>query len=77
MVGGAFIFVGTVMMLFGVVMLMGWVSGKARWIDRGVYDREGSSKVDRLLLDVYFLATVVMPLLCGGILIVIGLRQVL
>ena len=65
---------GICLMIFGVCMLVMWVSGKGRWFDTGVYDSRGSSKVDRMFLDLYFLAIVIAPLLSGAIMIVFGLR---
>jgi len=67
---------GAVLMGLGVVMLIGWVGGKSRWFDEAVYDRRGSSKVDRQFLDLYFLAIVIAPLLGGAIMIVFGLRYI-
>jgi hypothetical protein len=74
MVAGILIAVGVVLMLFGVVMLGGWVAGKSNWFDSGVFDRAGTSKTDRQFLDLYFVAIVLAPLFFGGLLIVLGLR---
>ncbi|HAU37849.1 MAG TPA: hypothetical protein DCX07_09055 [Phycisphaerales bacterium] len=75
MTGVILICVGAGLMLFGAVMLTGWANGKSRWFNPDVYDREGSSKVDRQLLDLYFFAIIITPLLCGALLIVFGIRQ--
>ena len=75
MLAGMLIIAGSVLMLFGVLMLSGWLGGKSAWFDAGVYDRPGSSKTDRMFLDLYFLAMVIAPLLIGAIMIVLGLRH--
>ena len=75
MLGAALIFIGTVLMFLGILLLAGWVSGKSAWFDPGVYDRQGSSKNDRQFLDLYFIAIVLAPLLVGALLIVFGLRE--
>jgi hypothetical protein len=77
MLGVIFIAAGGTLMLLGGVLLAGWVSGKGRWFNSGVYDRHGDSKTDRQFLDLYFVAMVLAPLLAGAILIVAGLRKVL
>jgi len=74
MLAGILIAAGTVVMLFGVVMLAGWVGGKGRWFGVDVYDRTGVSKTDRQFLNLYFMAIVLAPLFFGGMLIVFGLR---
>lgn len=75
MLGAVLILIGAALMVFGAIMLIGWVGGKSRWFDAGVYDRAGTSKTDRQFLDLYFIAIVIAPLLFGAILIVFGLRQ--
>ena len=66
---------GGVLMLFGVIMLVAWVGGQSRWLDAGVLDRQGSSKNDRQFLDLYYVSIVLAPLLCGAILIVLGIHK--
>jgi hypothetical protein len=75
MLGGVLIFLGAALLGFGTVMLSGWVSGKGEWFDEEVYGRRGNTKTDRMLLDVYFVAKVVAPLLGGAVLILLGLRE--
>jgi len=69
---------GGLLMLFGVLMLGGWLSGKSNWFDAGVYDRAEAAKKDRKYLDLYFFyffTIIVLPLLVGGLLIIFGLRR--
>ena len=75
MLGLILIVVGAGLMVLGIISLAGWISGKSRWLEGGVYDRRGASKVDRQFLDLYFVAVVIAPLLVGAILIVFGLRE--
>jgi len=67
------IVIGALVMLWGIVMLTAWISGRSKWFDAGVYDRPGGSKVDRQFLDLYFVAMVLAPLLGGAIAIALGL----
>ncbi|HUS47638.1 MAG TPA: hypothetical protein VM098_05935 [Phycisphaerae bacterium] len=75
MLGPILVLVGAGMMLSGSVMLAGWVSGKSRWFNASVYDRQGCSKTDRMFIDLYFIAMVLAPLLGGAIVIVVGLLK--
>lgn len=68
------ILVGLLLMFGGVLMLWGWLGGKSKWFDSGVYDKEGASKNDRQFLDLYFIVLIIAPLLVGAMLIVFGLR---
>ena len=77
MLAAALIIGGAVVMLAGVVMLVGWTTGKSRWFDAGVYDSPGARKTDRQFLYIYFMAMVLSLLLGGAIMIVFGLRHVL
>ncbi|HUU58012.1 MAG TPA: hypothetical protein VMZ50_00600 [Phycisphaerae bacterium] len=77
MLGGTLIVIGLVVMLFGVLMLAGWTSGKSRWFGAEVYDRAGNTKTDRMFLHLYFVTKVLLPLLLGATLLVYGLRQAL
>ncbi len=65
---------GIVSMVFGALCLTGWVGGGggSRSI---VYDCPGRTKTDRQWLTLYFLATVVAPLLGGAMLILFGLQR--
>lgn len=65
---------GVALMLFGTVMVGGWLSGKAAWFGIGVYDRVAGTKSDRWLLYVTFVALVLAPLLSGAFMILYGLR---
>ncbi|MCK4601353.1 MAG: hypothetical protein KAU28_02730 [Phycisphaerae bacterium] len=71
------IVVGVGSMLLGALSLASWLGGKAKWLDAGVYDRQGTSKVDRQFIDLYFIVVVITPLLVGAILIVFALRSLL
>ena len=73
MFGSILIACGGALMLLGVIMLGGWVSGKSSWFDAGVYDRQGSTKNDRMSLYVTFVAMVLAPLLSGALIIAYGL----
>jgi hypothetical protein len=75
MPGAAWIAIGLVLMALGTLSMWGWLSGKSHWFGQDVYDDRGSSKSDRLLLYVTFLAMVLAPLLCGAVLIMYGLYR--
>ncbi len=66
---------GSGLMLFGLCMLYAWADGSGRWIDAGVFSRRGTSKNERQFLDVYYIAIVLAPLLCGAVMIVFALRE--
>ena len=66
---------GAALMLAGVVMLIGWISGRAAPRGLGILDRRGSSKPDRQLIDLYYIVTVLGPLLCGAVMLAFGLRR--
>ncbi len=68
---------GALAMVFGTVMIIHWVSGKGCWLDRGVVDTRGATKSERQLLDIYFVALVLTPLLGGALAILLGLRELL
>ncbi len=76
MVGIVLIAIGVALMLLGAVLAVAWTGGRARWFDAGIFDR-GATKTDRQFQDLHFLATVIAPLLIGGLLIALGLRQLL
>lgn len=75
MLGIILVLVGAGLMLVGLVMLGGQVSGRSGRVGQGVLDRQGDSKNDRQFLVLYFFALVVAPLLGGAILIAFGLRH--
>ena len=75
MPGGAWIAVGSVLMVLGTVSMWGWLAGKGAWFGTEAYDNPGATKSDRMLLYVTFLAMVLSPLLCGAILIMYGLYR--
>ena len=77
MFGSILVLVGAILMLGGGIMLAGWGSGKSRWSNASVSDRQGSSKTDRMFMYLYFVAMVIAPLLGGGIVIVAGLVKLL
>jgi len=65
---------GAVLMLAGVVMLTAWVSGQTPRRP-AFFDRRGPSKPDRQLIDLYYIVTVLGPLLCGAVMLAFGLRR--
>jgi hypothetical protein len=73
--GASLLAAGAVLMLVGVLMLNGWVSGKSGWFDPAVYDRRGGSKTDRMFLYLHFLAIVICPMALGALLILLGLQK--
>jgi len=75
MLGPVLVLFGVGLMFMGSVMLAGWVSGKSRWFNASVYDRQGVSKTDRMFIDLYFISMVLAPLLAGAIIIVVGLLR--
>jgi hypothetical protein len=77
MLGPICIAVGVGLMILGVIMLASWLGGKSSWMDAEVLEREGSTVNDRQFVNLYFLASVIAPLLVGATLIVYGLTQVL
>jgi hypothetical protein len=77
MLGIALIAAGVVLMVVGSVLLLAWTGDPSRWFDSGIHDSRGTTKTDRQFLDLYFLAIVIAPLLVGGLLIALGLRQIL
>lgn len=77
MVGGILIAAGIALMVLGASLMAAWLSGKARWFDREIYDRPGDTLNDRQFIRFYFIALVLAPLLGGGIMIVFGLKMVL
>jgi hypothetical protein len=76
MVGIILIAAGVVLMLLGAVLGVAWTGGLGRRFDSSIFDR-GDTKTDRQFLDLYFVATVIAPLLVGALLIALGLRDVL
>lgn len=77
MLGALLIAAGAVLMALGVAVLLAWTGGRSTWFDSGVFDRRGSTFSDRQLLTLYFTALVVAPLLIGGLLIILGLRELI
>jgi len=77
MSGVILVLIGVALMLTGSMTLVGWLGGKSRFFSSSVYDRQGTSKTDRMFIDLYFVSTVLAPLLGGAILIVIGLLRLL
>ncbi len=77
MLGPFLIAAGAVLMIAGVLLLGAWLSGRASWLDAGVYDRPGATKTDRQFINLYFVALVLAPLLVGAVLIVYGLTRVM
>ena len=69
------IFAGAVLLVLGLGMLLAWLGGHNRWLNDGVLSRGGASKNDRQFIELYYVALVLAPLLCGGILIALGLKR--
>ena len=64
---------GAGLMILGVVMVVGCISGGVTWFGQGASGRDGNPKVSRLLLGVTFIALVPAPLLSGALMILYGL----
>ncbi|MGA2266579.1 MAG: hypothetical protein ABSH10_09165 [Phycisphaerae bacterium] len=77
MLGIILIVAGVILMILGGILLLAWTGDPSRWFDAAVHDNRGTTKTDRQFLDLYFLAMVIAPLLVGGLLIALGLRQIL
>ena len=75
MLDAVLIALGGILMLFGTAMLTGWVSGRTRWIDARVLRRTPVTTNDWAFLGLYFVGTVIAPLLGGALLIVAALRN--
>ena len=65
---------GVLLMGFGVVMVGGWLGGQSDWFGAEVFDRLASSKSDRWLLYITFVALVLAPLFGGALMIIFGLH---
>ena len=75
MLGIGLIIIGAGVMTAGVLMLGGWVSGKSGSTGGWLYDRLGETKTDRQILYLYFVGTVVLPLLAGATMVLFGLHH--
>ena len=69
------IILGASLMLIGTFTLLVWVGGKGGWLASGLPGQSGRSRNERQLLDLYYIATVVLPLLSGAVMLVLGLRR--
>ncbi len=77
MLGIALVIVGIALMAVGLVFLGGWVNGRGERAGRPGSALSDRSKADRQIMDLYFIAIVVAPLLAGAMLIAFGLGMVL
>jgi len=77
MLGAVLLIVGMILMAVGLVFLGGWVSGRGERAGRPGAALSDNSKTERQLMDLYFIAAVVAPLLAGAMLIAFGLQQLL
>ncbi len=77
MLGPILVFAGAVLMTVGLVFLGGWVSGRGERAGKPDAALPDGSKTDRQLMDLYFIALVVAPLLGGAVLIAFGLEKLL
>ena len=77
MVGIALVIAGIILMTVGLVFLGGWVSGRGERAGRPGAALSDGSNTDRQIMDLYFIALVVAPLLAGAMLIAFGLQQIL
>ena len=75
MLSAALIAGGAALMLFGALMIAGWIGGKSTWFDAGIFDRQGATKTDRQFLSLYFFTFVIAPLMVGAMLIIFGLQR--
>jgi len=77
MFGAILLIAGMILMAVGLVSLGSWVSGRGERAGRHGTALSDSSKAERQLMDLYFIAVVVAPLLAGAMLIAFGLQQLL
>ncbi len=73
MSGPAYIIVGGVLMVAAAAMLWAWLTGKAKWCDSAGADAENPGQTDVLSLCMYFLVTVIAPLMAGALMIAYGI----
>jgi cell division septation protein DedD len=77
MLGAILLIAGVILMAVGLIFLGGWVSGRGERAGRPDAALSDGSKAERQLMDLYFIAAVVAPLLAGAMLIAFGLQQLL
>jgi len=77
MLGPILVFAGVVLMTVGLVFLGGWVSGRGERAGKPNANFADGSKTDRQLINLYFAALVIAPLLGGAALIAFGLEKLL
>lgn len=65
---------GAGLVLAGTGMLLSWVGGRAGRFTPEFLLPTGRRKSDRQMLDLYYIVTVVLPLLSGAVMIVLALK---
>jgi hypothetical protein len=77
MLGAILLVAGVILMAVGLVFLGSWVNGRGERAGRPGSALTDGSKTERQLMDLYFIAAVLAPLLAGAMLIAFGLQQLL
>jgi hypothetical protein len=77
MLGIALVIAGIILMAVGLIFLGSWVSGRGERAGRPGPALSDGTKTDRQIMDLYFIALVVAPLLAGAMLIAFGLQEIL
>jgi hypothetical protein len=77
MLGIALVIAGIILMAVGLIFLGSWVSGRGERAGRPGAALSDGTKTDRQIMDLYFIALVVAPLLAGAMLIAFGLQEIL
>ncbi len=77
MLGPILVLTGAVLMAVGLVFLGGWVSGRGERAGKLHVALGDASRADQWLINLYFMALVVTPLLGGAVLIAFGLEKLL
>lgn len=73
MQGLVYLAVGTILMLIGATSVQWWINGQGGWIDNSVLDRPRNPVINAIQFCLFllsFMATVIVPLLSGAMLIV-------
>ena len=77
MLGIGLVIAGVILMSVGLVFLGGWVSGRGERAGRPGSALSDRTKTERQLMDLYFIAAVLAPLLAGATFIAVGLGMLL
>ena len=77
MYGAILVIAGVILMAVGLAFLGNWVSGRGDRAGKVGKALSDGTKTDRQLMDLYFIALVLAPLLGGAMLIAFGLGKLL